>query len=434
MKRVLELCLFMACLPVICLGLAGGVKTVSAAPRDSAPEEGALEMAWLEPEGQLPDGEFVPAQTAVLRAGERRASIFSWSMMLLNDGAFFDLSRMLTQLGIGRVYQEIPEAYLSRTETAVMVDNLSKLGIETVFLTGERKWGYGDLDEFYRQIDALCEFNEGLGASAPIKTVALDVESYTLKAWSDGPEEYFERFVERMADAYQYAHERGFSVVQVIPTHLDTISRELFEELVQRCCDELSVMNYMKDQELSGIWNEVLVCRKLGKPVETIFETMPRNDTYSVTEEKTYFYDGMEALKKAERTLLDLYGDSLGISYHHYQTLYHVYTGAYIAEIYPYTTRDDDQRDKNGQPKVLESILLRGSDGSLQVAYPYNPNLHHDPSELCFAAIGVKPDVIYTVTIQSQTYSVKKGSETLRFTFEDGDVVDSKALRVCRLK
>jgi len=436
LKKIWNLCLLAFCLSAVCLCLTGGAKT--AVPPAEKPAEELVKkpegMAWLEEKDQLTDGKFVPAQSAVLRTGKRRASVYSWSMSLLCDGAFFDLSRMLSELEIGRVYQEIPEVYLSRAETAVMVDNLAKMGIETVFLTGERKWGYEDLDEFYRQIDALREFDDEIGTSTPIKAVALDVESYTREEWKEAPEEYFAQYVENMADAYQYAHERGFNVIQVIPTHLDTIDRTLFEEFVRRCCDELSIMNYKKDQEFSSIWNEVLVCRELGKPVETIFETMPLNDKYSVTKEKTYFYDGMETLKKAEKALLDLYGDSLGISYHHYQTLYHVYTGAYIAEIYPYTTRDDSQRDKNGQPKVLESILLRGSDGSLQVAYPYNPNLLEDHSEACYLAVGVKPKVAYTVTMQSQTYGVKKGDDKLRFDFGDGNVVDVEALHVRRLR
>ncbi len=434
MKKVWRVCLAVICLLGICLCLAGGARPISSNSRPSASGGQPTKMAWLEPEAQVSDNKFSPKQNAALNSGERRASIYSWSMVLSNDGAFFDLSRMLSELEIGRVYQDIPPVYLSQIETAVMVDNLAKLGIETVFLTGEREWGRDGLDDFYRQVDALCEFNTGIGAAAPIGAVALDVETYTYEAWEDDPEESFALYVEQMADAYQYAHKKGFSVIQVIPEHLDTISRDLFEEFVRNCCDEISVMNYQKDQELSSIWNEVLVCRELGKPIETIFETMPLNEYYGVTEEKTYFYDGFEALRKAEKAVLDMYGDSLGISYHHYQTMYHIYTGAYMAEIYPYTTKDDNLRDENGQPKAVESILLRGSDGSLQVAYPYNPNLDEDPSEICFLGLGVKEGVTYTVTVRSQAYGVVKGKEALSFKYKKGDVVDTEPLRVQRLR
>ena len=416
------------CLLGICCCLTGGARSMP--PAAGGPAGQTSEMAWLELKEPVSDEAFSPGQSPALNTGKRRASIYSWSMALSNDGAFFDLSRMLSDLGIGRVYQEITQVYLSRMETPVMVNNLAQLGVETVFLTGEREWGRGDLDEFYRQIDALCAYNKGIGASNPIKAVALDVEAYTLTAWNDDPETYFALFVEQMEKAYQYAHKQGFSVVQVIPAHLDTIDRELFERFVQNCCDEISVMNYQKDFELSQIWNEVLVCRKLGKPIETIFETMPLNKHYTVTEEKTYFYDGMEALKAAEKALLDLYGDSLGVSYHHYQTMYCLYTGAYMAEIYPYTSKSDRQRDKNGQPKVLESILLRGSDGSLQTAYPYNPNLDGTPSELCFLAVGVKEGVQYTVTMQSRAYGIDKGKDVLTFTPKEGNVVITEALHI----
>lgn len=429
MKKVWAVCLSLIFLGA-CFCLTGGTESDST---DGGGAAQADEMTWLGEEEQALDGEFDPAQSAVLNTGEQRASMFSWSMSLICDGVFFDLSQMLTDLEIDRIYQAIPEPYFSQMETAVMVDNLARIGVETVFLIGEREWGCGSLDDYYHQIDALCAYNEGIGASHPIHTVALDVESYTFDEWSAQPEEYFALYVEKMGDAYQYAHEQGLTVVQVIPTHLDTVSRELFEKFVRDCCDELSIMNYQKDRELSSIWNEVLVCRELGKPVETIFETMPLDDYYDVTEEITYFYDGMDALNTAKESLLNLYGDSLGISYHHFQTMYHVYTGAYMAEIYPYASQGNRQKDQYGQPKVLESILLRGSDGSLQVAYPCRLDLEGASSEACYLAVGVKPGITYTVTMQSQVYGVDADDAKLKFTFEDGKVVDATSLSVHRL-
>ena len=387
-------------------------------------------MPWLQEAAPTCNRDFRAAYSAVVSDRPQASSIYSWDLFFLNDGAFLSLAKPLQQLHITRIYQELPQAYLELEQTADMVERFHAIGIETVFLTGDRAWSRDGLDEFYAQIDALCRFNTSLCTKQPITTVALDVESYTLRQWERDPEGSFSDYTALMAQAYDYAHERGFQVVQIIPPTLDTISQQTFERFVASCCDEISVMNYEKDIALSSIWNEVRTCRSYGVPIETIFETMPKNDYYSVTESNTYFYDGFEALSQAKEDMTSVYGTSLGISYHFYQTLLPIYTGTYLAEIYPYTTQTDPNADSNGQVNQIQAILLSGDDGSKLRAQLYSPHLNASPSELCFLAVGVKPSVRYSVMLISQDYRIVYGHQ-LTFDFSGGRTLDTAAIGVC---
>lgn len=344
-------------------------------------------------------------------------SVFAWNLYLLNSGALPALLNALSACEINRVYQEIPEPYFAGRELATMVRSLARRGVQTVALNGDRDWVKDGLDEYRRWIDGLCQYNKKNPSNA-IGAVALDVESYTLRSFRKDPAAGFAAYTASMREAYQYAHERGLRVIQVIPTLLDNIDRRRFEWFVQNCCDEITIMNYQKDVSLASIWNEVLTCRRLGVPVETIYETMPLDDYYSVTEEKTYFYDGREALAEAVAEMQSVYGASLGIGYHHYQTMYHLESGLYLAEIYPYA-KEKSQGDENGQIKAGTRIRLKGGDGSTAYAWLYNPNLANSAAEYCYLAVGVKLDMDYTVVPDSVRYQVTS-SHPLRFESEEG--------------
>lgn len=387
-------------------------------------------IRWLDPGKRIMDEEFASGYHAVNNDLPQKSSIFAWDMLLINDGAFDQLSEMLTDLSITRVYQSIPTAYLSDQSLTVMVENLSRLGIETAFLTGDRDWLFDGMDELYAQLEALDAYNNGIGAAHPIKTIALDVEGYTTSQWKEDPETWFLTYLDLMKEVREYAHQKDLTVVQVIPDELDAIDQEIFERFIRECCDEVSVMNYERDAELFNIWNEVAVCRKYRIPVETIFETMPLNDYYSVDAAKTYFYDGMDVLADARETLTEVYGTSLGTAYHYYRTLYRVYSGCGLAEFYPYTVEEDPAQDENGQPGELDgSLILLGDDGSTLTAYPYVPYLSDGQGETCYLAVGVRDGVDYTLSLEDGSYEIVRGGEVC-FDFSEDQVLFAESFRV----
>lgn len=351
-------------------------------------------------------------------------SMFAWDTHFFNGGAFPALSKILTAYQIDRVYQEIPLPYFQREELPDMIERMLGLGIQVTALTGDRLWPEDGLKEYKEWIDVLHEYNQD-HPSQRISAVALDVESYTLGSFRKDPAAGFAAYARSMEEAYQYAHERDLQVVQIVPTTLDTIDREQFEWFVEHCCDELSIMNYYKNTELAAIWNEVLTCRRLGVPVETIFETMPVNSYYSVTKEKTYYYSGARALASAAEEIQRVYGASLGIGYHHFETMYHMYTNLYLARIYPYA-RSMSDGDENGQMEVGARIRLRGPKGKTVSAWLSPRNPETGAAEYSYLAVGVQLNTNYSVLLDGGDYRVTT-TRPLRFKKENGKVVYSES-------
>lgn len=362
-------------------------------------------------------------------------SIYCWNMYLLNEGSFPAALSFLRDLNTHRVYQDISKVYLLRSETADMVNRLTENGIEVVALTGDRAWGKenADLTEIKSYIDALVTYNKTIGVTAPITKLALDVETYTYSGWKKDPLTWFAAYIKQMKEIYDYAKAYGFSVVQVIPTHFDDIDETLFKNFLQTCTDELSLMNYEKETQVTAIAGETEICRELGMHIETVFETMPKNDNYSVTEENTYFYDGFDALCAKRDEILNTYRyENLTASYHYFQTLFHVVTGTYLAEIYAYTSSNDPTINDLGQTEALSSIILTGDDGSIITAGLYNPNRGAEYEETCYLAVGVREGVTYTISAGSPNYEIINPTKT--FTFGEDEIVNYSSIRIRALE
>ncbi len=364
-------------------------------------------------------------------AEDGKASIYCWSLFLMNEGSYPDVRPFLRSLNIGRVYQEIPQIYLQRPETAAMVSRLKSDGIETVALMGDRSWGLesNDLQKPKQRIDNLAAYNSGAAGSSKISAIALDVETYTYSSWKSDPVSYFETYIAKMQELYAYAHSKGFSVVQVIPVHYDSIDKELTREFFATCCDEISLMNYYKAEQVTAIRREVALCRELGIPCETIFETMPYDEKYSVTEDITYYYEGLDALNAKKDEIFTKYGsEGLSVSYHHLNTMFHVATGKYIAEIYAYTDENDPHINDLGQSEALSSITLTGDDGSVITAGLYNPNLKAEYKECCYLAYGISPGVTYTFSSGSISYTVQTAPKA--FEIEENTPVNYSSIHI----
>lgn len=362
-------------------------------------------------------------------------SIYCWSPFVLSEGSYPAIHEYFQELGITRVYQELSEEYLERPETAEAIQRLSDDHIEVVALLGKRSWGLKEsqLDDVKGYVDALSKYNAGIGVNHPIRKIALDVETYTYTSWKQNPKTYFAHYIAKMREIYDYAHDAGLAVVQVIPVHYDDIDKVLFREFVKTCCDELSLMNYTISTQISGIENEVALCRKWNMPLETAFETMPYSEKYSVTDEKTYYYKGFRALQSRRAEILKTYNyRGLSTAYHHFPTMYHVTTGNYLAEIYAYTNSADPTKNELGQTDAVETLILTGDDGNTITAGLYNPNLDAEYAESCYLAVGIRPDVTYTITSGNEKYTVENGTEI--FVLSGEEPIDYASVRLKRVK
>lgn len=358
--------------------------------------------------------------SAVDDSTQGRSSMFIWGNYFFTGGAVPALSEVLAAYQIDRVYQWISQPWFKSQELLDMVHHMALRDTEVVALNGDTSWLEDGLDEYKDWIDSLEQYNQA-HTHHQISAVALDVEGHTLDAFQEDPVAGFADYCRSMEDAYQYAHDRGLRVIQIIPTSLDTIDQEQFEWFLEHCCDEISIMNYRKSTALSAIWNEVQTCRRLDVPVETIFETMPIDSKHSVTEDITYFYEGTEALDAAVEEMRQIYGSSLSIGYHHFETLYHLHTGLYLARIYPYAKAKADG-NQNGQIKVGDWITLRSKKAEPVSAWLSPADPGRSASEFSYLAVGVQTNVRYTVGLESSDCRVT-GNRTVRFKWKDGKLV-----------
>ncbi len=368
----------------------------------------------------LREGEMNEMQEEI-KIENKTVSMFSWYFELTNQGVFCQLAKPLKELGVTRVYQLVPVEYLTEPQMSVMVQNLCEMGIETVLLTGDKNWVVDGLDEYREIINGLSAYNESVLDELKITSVALDVEVHTLEGWQDNPKELFEKYVELMKQAKEYANAHGLKIIQIVPTCYDDVDKKLFAEFLLNGCDELSIMNYNKNTLFSAISTEVKLCEKYGIPVETIFETMPISEEHAVNEQITYYYDGIDVLKEDVAKMKEKYGPRLGIGYHHFSTLYKMCTGNYLAEIYPYGSVEKYQLTDMGQPRNPGTLLLVGDDGSRVVASPYWPNAKNGVGEYCWLAVGVQKDVQYTIQ-QFDLFETQTQNEILYFQDHEDEI------------
>lgn len=387
----------------------------------------AVVLAIVCPVSRFPEKDLLPTQKSAGSA-ETGSSIFSWDLHLFNEGAFPSLAKVLAAYDIDRIYQAVPNVYFDSFEVSSMVKNCAAMGIEVVALNGSQSWQEEGLDAYYAWIDALCAFNKAHPSEA-ICAVALDVESHTLDSFKMDMVKGFDDYVKLMREAYLYARERGLSVIQVVPAMFDKINAEKLEWFIQNCCDELSVMNYEKEGIVENIKDEVLLCNRNGVRIESIFETMPISAPHNVTEANTYFNTGETALRADVEKLRSVYGSSLGIGYHYFNTLYYLYSGEFLAELYIYGDPDSPLSDENEQVYVGETVQLESEDGDSLTAWVFNPNRNIDSQEYCYLAVGVHTGLQYHLKFDKEGFTVFS-PKTFAFEPEYGKTVFTQAIGV----
>ncbi len=338
-------------------------------------------------------------------------SMFSWHFELTNLAMSDEYIDLLEELSVTRVYQNVSEKVMKDSNIRYQVRNLASRGIETVALTGDKSWVIDGLDEYCSIVDSIDAYNQSVEKKYRMKRIALDVEIHVLPEWKTDKKAVFKKYINRMAEARDYAHERNLKVIQVIPTYYDNVSKTLFDKFLENCCDEITIMNYDKKQADRAIKYEVSTCSKKSIPVETIFETMPPSSTYGVTKNTTYYYGGMKALKKDAANLRKAYGTQLGIAYHQFTTVYRLVEGKRIGEVVLPETKNTAY-----DPGIL---LLYGDDGSVLEATPYWSKGRISSEGYRYLLNGAKKNVAYRVEYINMA-EIKVLTEQANFEQEEG--------------
>lgn len=83
----------------------------------------------------------------------KTVSIFSWYYELMDVQQLEKYSKTLEELKVTRVYQIMSADLLCDTKLYSMIENLQKLGMETVLLTGDKSWVEDGLAEYKQIVD-----------------------------------------------------------------------------------------------------------------------------------------------------------------------------------------------------------------------------------------------------------------------------------------
>lgn len=154
--------------------------------------------------------------------------------------------------------------------------------------------------------------------------IQFDVEPYCLDDFDENADAYFAQYVENCKTAYAAAHAAGLKVELCIPYWYDSSYgyNDQLEDLIANACDSIAVMNYYKnDKEIKHIASELELCRKYDKPIVNITE-MQEPGTHGLTENNTYYHDGMEAVEEMWSEMEAYFGyEKLGYSYHYLNTM-----------------------------------------------------------------------------------------------------------------
>lgn len=268
----------------------------------------ALHIFAQKPEGG--DGEFLKFLS--------RTSIFSWEQEYMETEYEPQLELAMTSLGIETVYQEVSDG----TDPKIVLSYLERRadkGQKVFYLAGASEWGLEeDAASMLAEVEKVKKWNRDAIKGRGFAGIVWDVEPYLLREWRKAPEASMEQFVQNCEAAYRAAKENRLAVILCIPNFYDLPEyNQGLERLVRDGCDGIAVMNYLKQDEAGQIAGEVELAEKYGKVVINITE-LQKPGYHELTEENTYYYDGLEAVTESWEHIRENFSYSgLGFSWHY---------------------------------------------------------------------------------------------------------------------
>lgn len=256
---------------------------------------------------------------------KNRIGVYSWRMDKINYG---EVKKLVKDLEINSFYQYVPVSQInSNKEFTEFVDFLDSVDVDTYFLCGAPKYGYDDeILEIKKIVDAVYKYN--LNNKTKLHGIVLDAEFYLDNRYkTEDKRTCFEIYCKNMKKAHEYSKEKGIELILVIPYWLDTeFGDEGLEMLIRDACDSIEVMNYYKAKSYEHIKSEVEFAQKYDKSIVTISELQEANDDNTITEEITFYKDGLVASRNDMLNILQKYKyDKFGYAYHYYDYLIELY-------------------------------------------------------------------------------------------------------------
>lgn len=256
---------------------------------------------------------------------KNRVGVYSWRTNKIN---YDEVKKLVSGLEINSFYQYVPISQINNNkEFTKFVDFLESVDVDTYFLCGNPKYGYDDeILEIKKIVDEVYKYN--LNNKTKLCGIVLDAEFYLDSRYkTENKQKCFETYCKNMKKAYNYSREKGIEFILVIPYWIDTeFGDEGLEMLIRDACDSVEIMNYYKSKSFEHIKSEIEFARKYDKSIVTISELQEVNDDNSITEEITFYKDGLMASRNDMLDILQKYKyDKFGYAYHYYDYLIEMY-------------------------------------------------------------------------------------------------------------
>jgi len=223
--------------------------------------------------------------------------VYSWDTDILSPQNRAKMYITLGHLGIDEVYQDFEGVAADDQDALALAGELMLIDVDLFMLSGNSEWAQDASGApMLKEIEKAIAFRDEWGPDA-LKGIVFDIEPHGSDLWKQGDrqerEAMLENLVAGMRIAYGEASNEGFRVIMCIPTWYDKHYGLFFNQL-DELCDELSVMNYIREDEYINIAAEVEYARTRDMDITCIFE-FQRVGTHDLTDANTYNNDGIDA-------------------------------------------------------------------------------------------------------------------------------------------
>ena len=245
-------------------------------------------------------------------------AMYSWDHDFIYPEKEELLEKVMELTDCNIIYQEFePDADAS--DVTDFLKRRTERGQKVYYLCGNADWAVEDgAVSMIHEAERAAFYDEAAGEYG-FAGIQYDVEPYCLLDFDDNAVEYMKKYVENSKLAYKAAHDLNLSVEICIPYWWESAYgfNDELEDLIANACDSVAVMNYYKEgTEAEHIEDEVSLCRKYGKRIVNITETIPPG-LHDLTESNTYYNDGLDAIETMWASLDEHFDyDGLGFAFH----------------------------------------------------------------------------------------------------------------------
>ena len=246
------------------------------------------------------------------------SSLFSWDINAIDN--YSELKNVTDYLKINTIYsgKDESEVFDLNSENYKLLLNFAEQNdIDVWILEGNRNdVENNNIQKYKNLMDKIYEFNRT--SNNKIKGLSIDLEFYITSTYKNATNEeqveMLKEYVDFIKECYKYAKTKNLQLANCVPTFLDQKSETYLEDLIANGCDYIQIMNYTKSDMLNSIDKEVEIAKKYNKKIENIAELQIANDYNGVTDENTFYTDGILRCIETFKEMDEKYGEQNTVS------------------------------------------------------------------------------------------------------------------------